>query len=185
MTGQRSASLSEELCLLHREKDAVYRDAWKKRGELISIIANVARKVDRLEYLLGGGPASRDEAALDTAMDLLIYCIKYQTYLADVDVAVADTLFHGSGLDPPFSQGYVAFEYLLSCMELSSLDIGDQTVIDSLAGVLKRFEELQDCFIGLNAARPPAARLLCLQALTGAVGCLLATLHEESGGLVG
>lgn len=185
MTGWRATSLSEELRLLHREKDAAYRDSWKKRGELISIIANVARKVDRLEYVLDGAPASRDEAALDTAIDLLIYCIKYQTYLADVDVAVADTLFRGSGLNTPFSQGCLGFEYLLSGMDLTVLDIGDQTRIDAIARVLKRFEELQDCFIGLDVAYPPAVRLQRLQALTEAAGCLLATLHGESSGLVG
>lgn len=185
MTGLRAASLREKLCLLHREKDAAYRDAWKKRGEVISILANVARKVDRLEYVLDGAPASQDEAALDTAVDLLVYCIKYQTYLADVDVAVADTLFRGSGLDPPFSQGCAGFEYLLPRGDLSALDIGDQTVVETVAQVLKRFEELQDCFIGLNAAHPPAVRLLHLQSLTDAAACLLVTLHRESSGLVG
>lgn len=185
MTDRPAASLSEKIRLLHREKDTAYRDAWKKRGELISIVANVARKVDRLEYTLDGAPASQDETVLDTAIDLLIYCIKYQTYLADADGAVADTLFHGSSLNPPFSQGYVGFEYLLSRIDLIALDVGDQTMIDAVARVLKRFEELQDCFIGLDAVCPPAVRLLCLQALTEAAGCLLATLHGESSGLVG
>lgn len=184
MTGLRAASLREELCLLHREKDAAYRDAWKKRGEVISILANVARKVDRLEYVLDGAPASQDEAVLDTTVDLIVYCIKYQTYLADVDVAVADTLFRGSGLNPPFSQGYVGFEYLLWRVDLSTPDIGDQALVDAIAQVVKRFEELQDCFIGLSAAHPPAVRLLQLQSLTNAATCLLVALHGESSGLV-
>jgi len=185
VTGLRAASLREKLCRLHREKDVAYRDAWKKRGEVISILANVARKVDRLEYVLDGAPASHDEAALDTAVDLLVYCVKYQTYLADVDVAVADTLFRGGGLDPPFSQGYAGFEYLLSRVDLSALAVGDQTVVDAIARVLKRFEELQDCFIGLNAAHAPAVRLLHVQSLTDAAAGLLVALHRGPSGLVG
>src|SRR5260370_15928262 len=48
----------EAVARLHRAKDAVYRDAWKRRGEVISILANIARKVDRLEYGLDGAPAT-------------------------------------------------------------------------------------------------------------------------------
>jgi hypothetical protein len=57
---------------MHREKDAAYRDAWKKRGEVLSILANIARKVDRLEYVLGGALATRDESLLDTTVDLFV-----------------------------------------------------------------------------------------------------------------
>lgn len=185
MTDVRAASLREAIRRLHREKDAAYRDAWKKRGEVISILSNVARKVDRLEYVLDGAPTGQDEAALDTAVDLLVYCIKYQAYLADLDVAVADPLFRGSGLGPPFSQGHAGFEYLLSRIDLSALDVDDQTVVYAIAQVLKRFEELHDCFIGLNAARPPAVRLLHLQSLTDAAADLLVALHRGSIGLVG
>jgi len=39
---------------LHPAKDAAYRDAWKRRGEAISILANIARNADRLEYGLDG-----------------------------------------------------------------------------------------------------------------------------------
>src|SRR5687767_451099 len=83
---------------LHREKDAVYRDAWKKRGEVISILANIARKVDRLEYIADGAPSTSDESILDTVVDLFVYCLKYQTFLAEQDTSIADTLFHQSGI---------------------------------------------------------------------------------------
>lgn len=185
MTDTRAASLREAISRLHREKDASYHDAWKKRGEVISILSNIARKVDRLEYVLDGAPAGQDETVLDTAIDLLVYCIKYQTYLADVDIAAADTLFHGSGLDPPFSQGCAGFEHIFSCVDLAALDIGDQAVDNAIAPVLKRFDELQECFVGVNAVRPAAVRLLHLQSLTDAAACLLVALHRESRGLVG
>lgn len=163
---------------------AAYRDAWKKRGEVVSILANVARKVDRLDYVLHGAPASQDEAALDTAVDLLVYCIKYQTYLADVDVSAADVLFRESGLDPPFSHGCAGFEHLLSHVALSASGIGDLAVDNAAAAVLTQFDELQACFIGINAVHPPAARLFRVQSLTDAAACLLLTLHREPPGLV-
>lgn len=185
MTDVRAVSLRETISSLHREKDASYRDAWKKRGEVISILSNIARKVDRLEYVFDGAPVSQDEVALDTAIDLLVYCIKYKTYLADVDVAVADALFRESGLDPPFSQGCAGFEHIFSRVDLAPLDISDQVVQNVIAPVLKRFDELQACFVGVNAVRPAAVRLLHLQSLTDAATCLVVTLHWESRGLVG
>lgn len=60
---------------LHQRKDKAYGDSWKKRGEFVSIQANVARKVDRL------GASDGDENALDTLMDLTIYLIKYQRWM--------------------------------------------------------------------------------------------------------
>lgn len=57
----------EAVARLHRAKNAAYRDAWKRRGEVISILANIARKVDRLEYGLDDAPATVGESWLDTA----------------------------------------------------------------------------------------------------------------------
>jgi hypothetical protein len=37
------AEFREAVTRLHRAKDAAYRDAWKRRGEVIFIIANIAR----------------------------------------------------------------------------------------------------------------------------------------------
>jgi hypothetical protein len=92
---------------LHRVKDAAYRDAWKKRGEVMSIMANLARKVDRLEYVTSGAPTTADESVMDTAVDLLVYSLKYQAYLADQDAAVAATLYGDRAAVPPYSDGPV------------------------------------------------------------------------------
>lgn len=62
---------------LHAEKHSVYGDSWKRRGEMLGILANIARKVDRLA-VAGGG-----DTAADTAVDLLIYLIKYYLWLRD------------------------------------------------------------------------------------------------------
>jgi hypothetical protein len=95
------AKFREAVRQLHRRKDAAYRDAWKKRGEVLSILANIARKVDRLEYVLDGAPTTQDESLFDTAVDLLVYALKYQTYLADQDKRVAVTLFAQGDVAPP------------------------------------------------------------------------------------
>lgn len=62
---------------LHVEKSAVYGDSWKRRGEQMSIIPNIARKVDRLG-VAGGGDSGHD-----TYLDALIYLLKYRLWLAD------------------------------------------------------------------------------------------------------
>lgn len=67
-----------EATALHAEKSAAYGDSWKKRGELFSVIPNIARKVDRL-----GGAETADETSADTAMDLLIYLVKYRWWLSE------------------------------------------------------------------------------------------------------
>lgn len=69
-------SMLEHINKLHAEKHAAYGDSWKKRGEA-GILANIARKVDRI----GTGLATRDEAQADTAQDLLVYLAKYRCWL--------------------------------------------------------------------------------------------------------
>lgn len=68
---------------LHARKDAAYRGAWKKRGELTSILANVARKVDRLGQYGATGAELADEPTFDTAVDLFVYLVKYRLYLLE------------------------------------------------------------------------------------------------------
>ena len=67
----------EFVAQLHREKHAAYGDSWKKRGEMLGIMANIARKMDRLG-VAGGG-----DTAADTAIDLLVYLIKYRLWLCE------------------------------------------------------------------------------------------------------
>jgi thymidylate synthase len=64
---------------LHAEKHAAYGDSWKRRGEQMGIMANIARKVDRLG-VSGGG-----DTATDTAVDLLVYLVKYRLWLSEAD----------------------------------------------------------------------------------------------------
>lgn len=60
---------------LHAKKHASYGDSWKKRGEKMSILANMARKVDRL------GVGDEYDSSADTLIDLLVYASKYHCWL--------------------------------------------------------------------------------------------------------
>lgn len=64
---------------LHAEKHASYGNSWKKRGEKLSILANMARKVDRL------GVGDQFDSSADTWTDLMVYGIKYGLWLRGKD----------------------------------------------------------------------------------------------------
>lgn len=70
---------------LHRPKDKAYGDAWRKRGEVLSIFSNIARKYDRLCIALTEDAPSRAENLTDTVADLAVYSAKYLTWLAEKD----------------------------------------------------------------------------------------------------
>ena len=69
--------LADAITSLHDTKHAAYGDSWKRRGETLGILANIARKVDRL------GKSDDTETALDTAVDLLVYLVKYEGWIYD------------------------------------------------------------------------------------------------------
>lgn len=68
---------------LHRSKAKAYRGSWRKRGEFISILANIARKADRLG-VAGGGDTSAD-----TVIDFFVYLMLYRLWLTEVEGAPA------------------------------------------------------------------------------------------------
>lgn len=77
---------------LHAEKHEAYGDSWKRRGEMLGIMANIARKVDRL-----GGSETADESSVDTAIDLMVYLAKYRVWLDDFRMGVK----RSDGVDAP------------------------------------------------------------------------------------
>jgi thymidylate synthase len=62
---------------LHERKHKAYGDSWRRRGEILGIMANIARKVDRL------GKTTDDETAADTAIDLMNYLVKYHGWIGN------------------------------------------------------------------------------------------------------
>lgn len=72
---QTTADFKAYVAQLQRDKDAAYGDSWCRRGEMLGIMANIARKVDRL------GVTDDHETAADTAVDLWVYLLKYRLWL--------------------------------------------------------------------------------------------------------
>jgi hypothetical protein len=164
---------------LHREKNASYRDAWKKRGEVLSILANIARKIDRLEYVVEGAPSTKAESLTDTATDLLVYCLKYQTYLADIDDSVATSLFRNSGIDKPYSEGVESFEYLLSRLGRRDEHSASDSVRNATDRVIGGFKKLEDCFSGISVQTSTAVRLGYVQELTNSAILLIVAIEHQ------
>jgi hypothetical protein len=80
---QRRAEILTLLERLHRHKDAAYGDAWRKRGEVIAIFANLARKYDRLTVAFDEHRPAATEPLADTVADLCVYAGKYLTWIAE------------------------------------------------------------------------------------------------------
>jgi hypothetical protein len=79
----RREAILQLLERLHRHKDAAYGNAWRKRGEVIAIFANMARKYDRLLVAFTEDRAAAAEPLGDTVADLCVYAAKYLTWIAD------------------------------------------------------------------------------------------------------
>ena len=73
------------LARLHRHKDRAYGDAWRRRGEVIGIFANIARKHDRLAVALDERVPAATEDLLDTAAVHCVDFAKYLTWLSGAD----------------------------------------------------------------------------------------------------
>ncbi len=87
-----AAEIAAELIILHEFKDRKYKDAWRKRGELIGIFSNIARKYDRLVVAETEEDPDEAEPRADTAADLCVYSIKYVTWLIEHDPSAADAI---------------------------------------------------------------------------------------------
>lgn len=114
---------------LHATKHASYGDSWKKRGEKMSILANIARKVDRL------GVGDEFDSSADTVIDLLVYLIKYSHWICGADDGpdnvnlrlgrylweTEDVSTEGEALDITFAD--IAHEFNTYADTVDSLDV--------------------------------------------------------------
>jgi len=99
--------LFNHLKILHEKKTRSYGDSWKKHGEVLGIFSNITRKYDRLKALLEGKDSVSDESLYDTLGDLLVYSVKYLTWLAEPEhggltylkVPNKDKVYGNEGLD--------------------------------------------------------------------------------------
>ena len=136
--------LADAITSLHDAKHAAYGDSWKRRGETLGILANVARKVDRL------GKTDEHETALDTAVDLLVYLVKYEAWLRDQeiggkrsdDIVWANTriivLLKVAQSDPIYPAEYLAGDINASALDESweHFDTGER--INEVSGIARR-----------------------------------------------
>jgi thymidylate synthase len=157
---------------LHREKDAAYQNSWKRRGEFVSTLANVARKVDRLETSVRTGVALSDESILDTAVDLYVYLTKYRLLLLESLPAVGEELLPGA--PKPYSDHVTNFETLVDRAppQLPN-DDGSTPLIRSIFG---DFEQLID--LGARTSER-ADRLKSADLLSSLAWRLVVTLIKE------
>lgn len=150
---------------LHRVKTEAYGDSWKRRGELLSILPNIARKVDRLERLdlKNGTPL----VAFDTAVDLFVYAVKHMTFRADVESR--------GGLES-WSDGPAGFEVLAG--PLMAVDAGDVDVESARSMVLNDFRTVEELVDG--GADDTTPRAAAIEALAASAWVLLASITRAN-----
>lgn len=173
-TGLLSSVIKE----LHRRKDAGYADAWKRRGEFTSILANIARKVDRLEVFAKRHTSFVDESIFDTAIDLFVYLSKYWLFL--LEMAPEHAIVLPPSAERPFSDHVANFDTIV---DLASFDATDNLSFAEHVG------EISSLFEGLHVfASTPCAtveeRLQRTRRLWSAATSLLSVLAAKSPHLI-
>jgi len=133
-----SAAALDLLARLHTHKNAGYGDASRKRGELLSIFTNLARKYDRLVVALDQDVDAADERTLDTAGDLCVYAAKYLTWLAERSPEDFDAVSVPGAEDCADRGGTEAVDVVLGAIEMPTGDVaGSWAAVKSAFGPLE------------------------------------------------
>jgi hypothetical protein len=156
---------------LHAVKDRAYGGAWKRRGELVSILPNIARKCDRLETIVKTGAKISGETILDTAIDLFVYVEKYRLFLAE---GLGEGALLPVGAPQPLSEHDVNFEALVDRLELS---IGEQSMKELVCEIVDRFNTCLQC---AEAKAPRTERLAAAGGLAQSAGRLVARIVADN-----
>jgi hypothetical protein len=145
-SGQGAPRPAVELLIsLHAHKNKGYGDAWRRRGELLSIFTNLARKYDRLVVALDEDTRSADERLPDTVGDLCVYAGKYLTWLAEQHPDAFDAVSRGASSEECSDAGRPdALERVLLALEFD----GDADAELSWAELKRAFVSLD---VGLMA----------------------------------
>lgn len=150
--------IAAELIELHAVKDPKYKDAWRKRGELVGIFCNIARKYDRLVVAQDEADPDKTESRADTAADLCVYAVKYVTWLIEHDPDAAEAI---AGADPAHWSGIhghsavaAALEQLAEAhrLEPTSLAEGFEQVSAPFAALERILVDQEDRSAGEKAA---------------------------------
>jgi hypothetical protein len=155
---------------LHAAKDRAYGGSWKRRGELVSILPNIARKSDRLETAVTTGAKMSGETLLDTAIDLLVYVEKYRLFLAE---ELDEGALLPSGSPRPLSDYDANFDVLVDRLDLS-------VVSQSIQELVREIVDLFDtCWRRAEADASRAERLRVAGLLAESAGRLVARLVTD------
>ena len=132
----REVRLKEAIKRLHAREDRAYGSAWKRRGLVISVLPNVARKIDRLEVYQQRGFQPGDETLFDTATDLYVYANKHRLLLEEQA--------HPTGLLPasapvPYSDHDANFDQLV---DTDRFDSPKSDIAAGIAEAVEIFERL-------------------------------------------
>lgn len=165
--------LRDDIIRLHRQKDSDYGDSWKKRGELVGIAGNLARKIDRMNRIVQTGSAN-GETLLDTAIDLLVYAIKYETYLADQSSEVAMELFGRIG--SRFSDGTSGFEELIKSLPAVAFH---GTIQDQMLKVSSLFDQMDE-FLQTNSYDHWTEKHMRAKELSKESQCLVCAIAQSN-----
>jgi hypothetical protein len=172
---------------LHRAKDKAYGDAWCRRGELLGIFANIARKYDRLEVALVEEAPATVEALPDTLADLAVYAGKYLTWLAAYEPDAFNTGSPGpTAAECSADMGPDALVAVLRALP-RPVDDGFEAWPAAWDGARAAFHELDEAFMrqAAGAGRPAAVdRVRCAWGLTsGAVAMLRELVTQDPAAL--
>jgi thymidylate synthase len=132
--------LATAIVRLHRRKDLAYGNAWKRRGELRSIIPNIARKIDRLSAYIKNRSELAEETILDTAIDLLVYLVKYRLFLLDEDQTPSTLFMIPASLPLPYSDGPDAFEVAVE--QILEYAPADNAIEEVISACVCKFDDL-------------------------------------------
>lgn len=170
--------LASRVKSLHRSKNAAYGNAWKKRGELTSVLANIARKVDRLEVFGANRVESADEPIFDTVIDLFVYVTKYRLFLLEQ----APELIESYALPKPLGSVSDSVENFEALVDYALAEnISEPSSQEGIAAILSVFEKLHAI-----ASHPEAevrTKLDYAMRLSRCCAVLLATLDGPLMGL--
>lgn len=164
--------LKSALKALHARKNASYAGSWKRRGERVSVLPNIARKIDRLEAFARTGSRLEGETVLDTAVDLYVYAEKYRLLLAEDADAVGGDL--PVGAPTPYSDHDANFDYRVDGAELVAPEETDLN--GQIALLLQRFETM---WRTAEAGAPVQERQRLAQGLAREAGFLVALVAAD------
>jgi hypothetical protein len=166
---------------LHAAKDRIYLDAWQRRGELIGIFANIARKYDRLENAADETGPDNVESRADTAADLAIYAAKYLSWLIEHDSSLA-AAFDADPNEWTAARGHHAVEAILADLERAEQRGALQppaTLDAAFVAVAEPFRELDEHLVAGTPLEPARKAELVWQLTDGAIRYLWRLAHDQ------